>query len=71
MSVKACDRKDCANIMCDVLIKNKYVCPECLAELRDMLRKFPVDFIKFMAMPKSTNIIQNVDELNELIKTEW
>lgn len=30
-----CNRTGCENIMCDVLIDNKYICPDCLQEFEN------------------------------------
>ena len=34
MSVLACSRMSCANIMCDDMLIGAYICPSCLEELR-------------------------------------
>lgn len=61
MSVLACDRNNCTNIMCDILIENRYVCRECAAEFRSLIgnRELPLSemasrFLRFMETPKSS-----------------
>ena len=50
MSVLACDRRGCTNIMCDRLSDNHgYICEECFAELCQK----PQDFEEFMNSPKN------------------
>lgn len=65
MSVLACDRKDCKNIMCDVCINGSYyVCNDCEQEFKEYLVKENLnpttegeiyrEFEKFMATSKDT-----------------
>jgi hypothetical protein len=43
MSVLACDRNGCKNVMCDIYWSwcNKYICSDCLEELRDYRKSWP------------------------------
>ncbi len=63
MSVLACDRNGCENIMCDRLSeKHGYICPECLEELVNFLFKQGGRFGNvhtFMATPKA--FLENMD----------
>lgn len=34
MSVLACERYGCRNVMCDILVENRYVCNDCMMEFR-------------------------------------
>ena len=54
MSVLACDRNGCSNIMCDRhSYEFGYICEECFQELLLAAQDFaPVDFVKFMDSPK-------------------
>ena len=78
MSVLACDRSECGNVMCDVLIGDHYVCHECLDEFQQMyshgevpaqaFREWGQAFLSFMATPKASlrgnagNRIGSVDD---------
>jgi hypothetical protein len=59
MGVKACDRADCDNVMCDTLIDQQYVCDGCLEEFRSQhgseerpFEEWMDDFVAFMATKK-------------------
>lgn len=42
MSVLACSRSDCDNIMCDrIVLNNYYLCDECFAELKEYKKTWP------------------------------
>lgn len=47
MSVLACERRGCENIMCDRLILGGtvYICNECLQELEEWRQKWSPDFV--------------------------
>lgn len=70
MGVMPCERAGCGNILCDVLIDNRYVCGECLHEFRESLdgaslpdRHMLREFRGFMTRPKDgTTAIVDVDE---------
>jgi len=82
MSVLACDRKGCSNIMCDRYSRRfKYICPSCFEELTEFLKcsgvenyKARLDIIEaFMESPKHDrkDTISAVAEfLNEEFPTE-
>jgi hypothetical protein len=63
MSVLQCDRNGCDNIMCDILIDNRYCCSECWAEFEEKIsgrgrhtvfsfERLYEDFTVFMDSPK-------------------
>ncbi len=65
MGVLACDRNGCDNIMCDILIDNRYCCGDCWAEFKEKIsgrgrhtvfsfEKLHEDFVSFMDTPKPT-----------------
>jgi len=54
MSVLACDRAGCKNIMCDRYSYDYgYICNDCYSELCVV---FPVDIAEFMKTPKKIRI---------------
>lgn len=40
MSVLACERNQCSNVMCDYFILNRYICSDCLFELREEMKNW-------------------------------
>ena len=41
MSVLACERVGCGNIMCDYLLLERYICLDCLTELNEVRKDWP------------------------------
>lgn len=42
MGVMACDRRDCDNVMCDIMVGNdRYICSSCHSELMILVGRWP------------------------------
>lgn len=41
MSVLACGRYDCPNVMCDYMVDGRYICNDCMQELEDWRKSWP------------------------------
>jgi len=64
MSVLACDRKGCDNIMCDKLILNRsrYICWECWHELEEVARGWPDRMTKRELNNRVRDFIENCEK---------
>lgn len=86
MGVLACDRHGCTNIMCDMLVNNKYVCNDCAAEFSSeypfrlySLDQMQVAFDIFMncpvtpklALPNGINGADYLEKCNENKSSDW
>lgn len=67
MSVLACDRRGCNNVMCNRLVEERYICEECATEFREQIgeasipiREMSKAFNAFMDGEKSV-YTKNVD----------
>lgn len=82
MSVLACDRQDCRNVMCDRLILegSRYICDDCFDELLEAKKSWPDKMTtvevetairNFLESPKGTHKVlrgREIDrEFNRLI----
>lgn len=73
MSVLACDRQDCDNVMCDKCILNNtaYICNDCWSELLEFKETWPTEMTaldvkakirEFMhTSPGVFRVLENVD----------
>jgi hypothetical protein len=81
MSVMACGRIDCENVLCDTLLRLKsresYICSECLLELKASRAMWPrsmtIDEIheaveEFLTTPKNSVIPLHDDEVEDEFK---
>jgi hypothetical protein len=64
MSVLACDRENCNNVMCDRMsYKYGYICDECFEEL---VAEAPGDIYLFMQQPKqNTDRVRNREQFEK------
>jgi hypothetical protein len=60
MGVKACDRAECENVMCDVTILNgrQYICRTCYGELHDFIDSWPMPISEAAAREKTEHFMR-------------
>lgn len=63
MSVLACERRNCQNIMCRTIIKNHYVCDDCLSEFKN---KFAQNFYTEQELSRALEEFLGVEHIEEI-----
>lgn len=71
MSVLQCDRNGCENIMCDNMIDGRYICYQCLHELKHVHRPFS-SISKFFANERKEDYRNEwINHINEKLENKY